>query len=51
MIDCIENEDGSFTINWDENDPVESIMNTWTEHDFIDCIMNECKKILDKDNV
>ncbi len=51
MIDCIENEDGSFTINWDENDPVESIMNTWTEQDFIDCIMNECKKILDKDNV
>lgn len=51
MIDCIENEDGSFTISWDENDPVESIMNTWTEQDFIDCIMNECKKILDKDNV
>ena len=41
MIDVKENEDGSFDISWDENDPVESILNTWTEQDFIDTIMNE----------
>jgi hypothetical protein len=33
-----EREDGSFDIEWDENDPVESMMNTWTESDFIDTI-------------
>lgn len=46
MIDVKEHEDGSFTISWDENDPVESIMNTWTEQDFIDVIMKRCNEIL-----
>lgn len=41
MIDVKENEDGTFEISWDENDPVESVLNTWTEQDFIDTIMNE----------
>ena len=41
MIDVKQNEDGSFDISWDENDPVESVLNTWTEQDFIDTIMNE----------
>ena len=41
MIDCKENEDGTFTITWDENDPVESVLNTWTEQDFIDTIMDQ----------
>jgi hypothetical protein len=50
MIDVKEREDGSFDISWDENDPVESILNTWTEQDFIDCIMKECKKILNNDS-
>jgi len=45
MIDCTENEDGTFTISWDENDPVESLMNTWTEQDFIDIIMNEIQHL------
>ena len=35
-----EREDGSFDIEWNENDPVESMMNTWTENDFIDTISN-----------
>ena len=30
----IENSDGSFTFEWDENDPVTSRMNTWTHEDF-----------------
>lgn len=38
MIEVKENEDHSFTISWDENDPVESILNTWTEEDFIKAI-------------
>lgn len=38
MIDVKENEDGSFDISWDENDPVESVMNTWTKEDFIKAI-------------
>jgi hypothetical protein len=38
MINVEDNEDGSVTITWDENDPIESMMNDWTEQDFIDAI-------------
>jgi len=32
----IENEDGNgFTIEWDANDPVESLFNDWSQDDFI----------------
>jgi hypothetical protein len=34
-IEVNENLDGSMTIDWDPKDPVESIMNDWTEKDFI----------------
>ena len=44
MIEVKEEGDGSFTIYWDENDPQESILNTWTEQDFIDAIMQELEK-------
>lgn len=47
MIDVKEEQDGSFTISWDENDPLESMLNTWTEQDFIDCIMQRCNELLD----
>ena len=30
-----ENRDGSFTIEWDEHDPVTAQMNTWTKTDFL----------------
>ena len=50
MIDVKEEDNGSFTISWDENDPTERVLNTWTEQDFIDCIMQECKKILGETN-
>lgn len=50
MIDCKENEDGSFTITWNMNDSVESVLNTWTEDDFIEAITKHCKKVL-KENV
>ncbi len=35
MINVKDHEDGSFTIEWDENDPAESILNDWTKEDFI----------------
>ena len=45
-MDCKENEDGTFTIEWDENDPVESVMNDWTEDDFIRVITEYAEKVL-----
>ena len=44
MIECKEEDDGTLTISWDKNDPIESQLNTWTEQDFINAIMEECKK-------
>jgi hypothetical protein len=46
MIDVKENDDGSFTISWDPNDPVESVFNTWTEEDFTNAIMERCNEVL-----
>ena len=46
MIQVHEEENGSFTISWDENDPKESLLNTWTEEDFIKAIMDACNKTL-----
>lgn len=46
MIEVTENQDGSFTIFWDHNDPVESQLNHFTEQDFIDAIMEQCKLAL-----
>ncbi len=47
MIEVKELEDGSFDITWDENDPQESILNTWTKQDFIDAIMRRCNELED----
>lgn len=41
-----ENEDGSLEISWDRYDPVESILNTWTEQQFIDAIMETANEVL-----
>ena len=41
-----ENEDGTITIEWDENHPVTSIFNTWNQDDFINAIDIGCTKIL-----
>ena len=46
MINVEEHEDGSFTISWDENDPQESIFNTWTAEDFIRLISDYAEKAL-----
>lgn len=37
-INVTQENDKSFTISWDENDPKESILNNWTEEDFIKVI-------------
>ena len=50
MIKVKEETDGSLTISWDENDPVESQLNTWTEQDFINSIMDKCKELEDNQN-
>lgn len=42
-----EREDGTFDIEWDPNDPVESVFNTWTEQDFIDVIMKRAQEVID----
>jgi hypothetical protein len=49
MIQVIENEDKSFTISWDETSPTESILNTWTEDDFIKVIMEYLQKLKDNE--
>lgn len=42
-IQVFENPDKSLTISWDETDPVESQLNSWTEEDFVRAIMDEVK--------
>ena len=45
MIQVTENEDKSFTISWDETSPTESILNTWTEDDFIRAIKQSIEEL------
>ena len=45
MIEVTENENGSFTISWDDNSPTESILNTWTEEDFIRAIKQSIEEL------
>jgi hypothetical protein len=49
MIEVTEEKDGTFTISWDENDPQESIMNTWTESDFLNAIQIQLNKLKELD--
>ena len=44
-IEVTENEDNSFTISWDETSPTESILNSWTEEDFIKVIMERIEEL------
>jgi len=46
MIEVKETKEG-FEISWDPDDPLESIFNTWTEQDFIDAIMKQCKEVIE----
>ena len=40
MIEVTQQDDKTFTISWDENDPKEKIFNDYTEEDFINLIQN-----------
>lgn len=51
MIEVKEENDGSLTISWDETDPVESILNTWTEQDFIQAITNQLNNLKEKEDL
>jgi hypothetical protein len=44
-IEVKEETDGSLTITWDKNDPLESQLNTWTEQDFISAIETRCREL------
>ena len=50
VIDVKEWYDGdgklNLTISWDENDPVESQFNDWTQEDFLTAIRNACDQEL-----
>jgi hypothetical protein len=48
-IKVTERGDGSFDIEWNEKDPQESIMNTWTESDFLDAIQKHLDKLKEDD--
>jgi hypothetical protein len=47
-IKVTERGDGSFDIDWDPKDPVESIMNDWTEEDFIEALKEHLKNLKEK---
>jgi len=49
MIEVKQLEDNSFEISWDEKDPQESMMNTWTESDFLDAIQKQLDKLKEDD--
>ena len=42
-MEVTENEDGSLTIYWDEDDPIESQLNEWTNDDFIAVLRAACE--------
>ena len=44
MINVKEETDGSFTISWNENDPIESQLNHWVEEDFLNAIKEKLKE-------
>ena len=48
MINVTQKSENEFIIEWDENDPGESIFNSITEQDFIDLLIYYSKKELDK---
>lgn len=47
-ISVTDNPDGTFEINWDKNDPKESILNNWTREDFIHHFRSYCEELISK---
>lgn len=48
MIKVTQENERTFTIEWDANDPGESIFNSFTEQDFIDVLQYYCEQELSK---
>ena len=46
-----ENEDGSFTMEWDPEDPVWSWLNTMSEEDISKIITDYAQKVLNDENI
>ncbi len=44
-IQVRELKDHSFEITWDENDPIEKILNDFTEEDFIQAIKDHLETV------
>ena len=40
-------DDGSWTFDWDQNHPVTSVFNDWTEKDFMDMLINAAQETID----
>jgi hypothetical protein len=47
-ISVTENTDGTFTIDWDQEDPKESLFNDWTEEDFTNAISAYLEELIAK---
>jgi hypothetical protein len=45
-IKATVNDDKTITFDWDENDPLDSVLNTWTEQDFLYAILNWSKEAI-----
>lgn len=50
MINVKDQGDGSFIIEWDENDSEESILNDWTKEDFTNFLKYAAKEELRREN-
>lgn len=48
-IKVTERDDNSFDIEWDENDPQESMFNTWTKSDFENAFTKFLNKLKEND--
>ena len=51
MIEVTQQDDKTFTISWDENDPQEKMFNDYTEEDFINLIQNYLKSLEESTNI
>ena len=46
IIKATIKDDETIIFDWDENDPADSVLNTWTEQDFMDAILKYCKETI-----
>ena len=45
---CIEEEDGSLTIHWDQSHPITSVFNDWTERQFVTMLTSGADKAIQR---